>query len=68
MYELIETLMGVCIAALGIYMAVAPKSATRKDLREDENAIAKTKRSGTILIVVGIALTILMVITNFVMK
>ncbi len=59
MYELIPIVCGVAVFILGLIMSINPKGSTRKDLREDNKAVSKTKTSGIVMIFLGIVLAIL---------
>ena len=59
MYDFIPIICGVMILGLGIYMTVNPVGATRKDMREDSKAVDKTKKSGLIMLVLGLIVGIL---------
>lgn len=59
MYDLIPVVCGAAIFILGLIMSINPKGSTRKDLREDKNAVAKTKTSGVVMAVLGVLLIIL---------
>ena len=59
LYELIPILLGVIIVILGLIMAILPRISTRKDRRDNPKAVAKTRFSGFIMIVLGILLVIM---------
>ena len=59
MYDLMPIIFGGLMILLGIYMTTNPVKATKKELREDENAVKKVKRNGFIEIACGIILIIL---------
>ena len=59
LYELIPILLGVIIVILGLIMAILPRISTKKDRRDDPKAVAKTRMSGFIMIVLGIVVVIL---------
>ena len=59
LYELIPILLGVIIVILGLIMAILPRISTKKDRRDDPKAVAKTRMSGFIMIVLGILVVIL---------
>lgn len=59
MYNLMPIIFGTIIILLGIYMITNPVKATKKELREDENAVKKVKRNGYIEIICGIAIIII---------
>ena len=54
MYEMMEMTFCLLAVGLGIYMAVAPKSATKQEMRDDPAAVAKTRKGGIIVAVVGL--------------
>lgn len=58
MYDLIPFICGVLMLGLGAFMTICPKQSTKKNKREDENEVAKVKKSGIILIVCSIVLCI----------
>ena len=64
MYEMMEMVFGLLALGLGIYMAVAPKSATKKEMRDDPAAVAKTRKSGIIVTICGL----LLVVVFFILK
>ena len=59
LYELIPILLGVIIVILGLIMAILPRISTKRDRRDDPKAVAKTRMSGFIMIVLGIVVVIL---------
>ena len=59
LYELIPILLGIIIVILGLIMAILPRISTKKDRRDDPKAVAKTRMSGFIMIVLGIVVVIL---------
>ena len=58
-YELIPILLCIIVVIIGIIMAILPRISTRKDRRDDPKAVAKTRFSGFIMIVLGILLVIM---------
>lgn len=54
MYNKIPIILGAVIIILGIYMAVAPKSATKKENRDNEAEVQKVRKNGFIMIAIGI--------------
>lgn len=56
-------LYGFLIFAIGGYMFLCPDRCTRKLLREDETAVAKTKKKGVCLMVFGVILLIIFYIS-----
>ena len=59
MYDYMPIIMGIVIIALGLYMVVFPKSATKAEKRNDPNAVDKTMKAGVIEIICGICLILL---------
>ena len=59
MYDLMPLILGGIMILLGTYMTTNPVKATKKELREDKNAVKKIKRNGFIEIICGIVLIIL---------
>jgi len=62
MYDFMKVFLGAIIICLGLFMAIFPKAATKKDLRDDENAVAKNRKGGIVMIVMGV---VVILITNF---
>ncbi|MBQ8949944.1 MAG: hypothetical protein IJ065_02125 [Eubacterium sp.] len=54
MYDKIPIFLGAVIIILGIYMAIAPKSATKKENRDNEAEVQKVRKNGFIMIAIGI--------------
>lgn len=63
-YELFECLATAAIFVIGLIMFLAPQKSTKKEMRDDEKAVKSTKRSGLILMIVGIIATVAMVAFN----
>ena len=59
MYDLMPIIFGGLMILLGTYMTTNPVKATKKEFREDKNAVKKIKRNGFIEIICGIVLIIL---------
>ncbi len=59
MYDMMPIIFGGLMILLGIYMTTNPVKATKKELREDKDAVKKVKRNGFIEIGCGIVLIIL---------
>ena len=59
MYDMMPIIFGVMMIVLGLYMVKDPVHATKKSLRQDENAVKKVKRNGFIEIGCGIILIII---------
>lgn len=59
MYDLIPFFLGGGIVITGIIMIIYPKASTKKEYRNDANAVAKTKKNGFIEISAGIGLIII---------
>ena len=62
MYNLMPLLFGGIMFCLGLFMAINPKSATKKELQNDADAVAKIKKNGFILIACGIVILIIGII------
>ena len=58
MYDRIPVFLGAVILILGLFMAIAPKSAAKKEFRDDEEQVKKIRRNGIIMLVLGIAVII----------
>ncbi len=61
MYNFLQIFFVAMILCLGLFMAIFPKAATKKDMREDEAAVAKNRKSGIILTVAGIVALIIVI-------
>lgn len=53
---MIFIVLAAVFVGLGIYIFVCPKQATKKENREDEAAVAKTKKAGILYIVIGVVM------------
>ena len=62
MYNLMPLLFGGIMFFLGLYMVINQKSATKKELQNDADAVAKIKKNGFILIACGIVILIIGII------
>jgi len=62
MYDLIPYFLGGMMILLGAYMSGSLQKATKEELRNDENAVKKTKRNGFVVIGCGVVLIILGII------
>lgn len=62
MYDLIPYFLGGMMILLGAYMSGSPKKATKEELRNDKNAVKKTKRNGFVVIGCEVVLIILGII------
>lgn len=62
MYDKFEIVIALLVVALGVFMAAAPKKALRKDMRDDENAIARARRNGIIITIAGIVLVVMLLV------
>lgn len=62
MYNLMPLLFGGIMFFLGLYMAINPKSATKKELQNDADAVAKIKKNGFIVIACGVVILIIGII------
>lgn len=59
MYEIAKIVLAALIFGLGAFMFFCPKLATKKELREDPEAISKTRRSGIMEMIIGIIFAVL---------
>lgn len=59
MYDYMPIIMGIVIIALGLYMVVFPKSATKVENRNNPDAVNRTKKAGVVEIICGICLILL---------
>ncbi len=62
MYEFMKVFLGAIIICLGLFMAIFPKAATKKSMRDDAAAVAKNRKAGISMIVMGI---VVILITTF---
>ena len=53
MYDLAEIALVGLAFVLGLVMTVAPKSCTKKEFKDDPAQVAKIRRNGIILMVIG---------------
>lgn len=67
LYGFFEVVLGLAIMALGLYMHFSPVNATKEEKRDNQELIEKTKRNGTILIILGGIVTVMMIISNFIL-
>ena len=56
MYNYIPFILATIFILLGIFMAVKPEKAVKKELANSEEALKKSKRNGIIIIVLGLIL------------
>lgn len=59
MYDKIELFLIAVVAVTGLFMAICPKLATKKDMRENAAAVSKTRKGGILLAIVGIIVFVL---------
>lgn len=62
LYDLIPVFLGIIIAGLGAFMALFPRISTKKERRDDPNAVAKNRISGIVMIIFGILLAVFRII------
>ncbi|MBQ1328678.1 MAG: hypothetical protein IIY49_11665 [Eubacterium sp.] len=62
-YEMFTYFVNGAMVLFGLIMAVAPKTCTKKDFREDNQIVEKTRKSGIGMIICGIALLLIHFIT-----
>ena len=61
-YDLVELGLAVAVFVLGLIMVICPKACTKKEQREDAEAVAKVRKSGILEMVVGVLLLVLFLI------
>ena len=54
MYDYLGMFLAGSTLLIGLIMAISPKVATKKEMREDETIIKKTRRSGIIISIAGV--------------
>ncbi len=59
MYDLIPFFLGIMMLFIGGYMFISPVKATKEELRNDEKAVSKTKKSGIFTFFCGIAVIVI---------
>ena len=62
MYEFFPIICGIMMLGLGAFMAIDPKTSTKKEMRDDEKAVAKIRRNGFVIIGCGVVTIILGII------
>ena len=69
MYEYFKYFLLGTITLMGLYMAIAPKSSTKKEDRDDDYKVAKTKKNGIVLSIAGAcAIVIILIIDTVLIK
>ena len=53
LYDIAEIALVGMAVVLGLIMTVAPKSCTKKEFKDDPAQVAKIRRNGIILMVIG---------------
>lgn len=56
MDELIPFILSAILIILGLFVTIMPKENTKKELRDSEEAVKKTRRSGIVIVGCGIVL------------
>ncbi len=56
MYDLIPTILSIFAFIMGLMMIFCPKIMVKKEFREDSVQLAKTKKSGILIVICGVAL------------
>lgn len=51
---MILILLGIVFAAVGVFIIVCPKQATKKEDRENEAAVKKMRRNGFVLLIIAV--------------
>jgi len=54
MYEKMKIFLGIVMIVLGLFMAICPKKAAKKEERDNPKAVAKVRVSGFIVIGCGV--------------
>lgn len=54
MYDFLPYIFALIFLALGLFMTFMPKQSVKKEDRNSEDAIKKSKRNGIILIVIAV--------------
>ena len=62
MYDIVEIALVGLAFVLGLVMTVAPKSCTKKEFQDDPAQVAKIRRNGIILMVIGAVVIVGMII------
>ncbi|HOA82089.1 MAG TPA: hypothetical protein PKK61_13665 [Defluviitaleaceae bacterium] len=67
MYSFLKFIFVAMILILGLIMFLCPKISTKKELRDSEEAVSKTKKSGLILSIVGFLVLAFLILKEFMM-
>lgn len=62
MYNLLPIICGAIFIALGLFMAICPKLATKKEERDNEEAVKKIRRNGFVEIICGVLIILIRVL------
>lgn len=54
-----ESIFGIIMILLGLFMVIFPKQSTKKEMRDDPSAVAKIRRNGFIIIGCGIGVILI---------
>lgn len=58
LYDYLPCIFGAVFLLLGLYMAIFPQKATRKDLRDNPEAVNKNKKAAIVYIICGVVMFI----------
>lgn len=59
MYNYLPIICGGILLVLGLFMTICPKQATKKEERENEEAVMKTRKNGYVEIACGAIIIIM---------
>ncbi len=62
LYKIIPLFLGIIIVFLGAFMSFFPRLSTRADKRDDPSAVSKSRVSGIVMFILGIAVVVLRII------
>ena len=65
MYDYLPYIFAFIFLVLGLFMAFMPKQSVKKEDRNSEEAIKKSKRNGILLIVIAIVFVLIPFIIKF---
>lgn len=63
MYEIFEICCPLMACLLGLFMAIFPKTSTKKEKRDDPEAVAKNRKGGIAIAICGAVCTVLLILT-----
>jgi hypothetical protein len=62
MHEMVYYFLGGAVAAIGLFMAILPKIAVKKESKGSDKAIKGARIRGLLLVVVGILIAVMPII------